>query len=220
MIQSMNKEPNETLTEYCYRLYAQKDDYGWSLRDICDIVYDNTGVSLSKDALRHRIKRYRNKTQDYVDKEYTLSELKTERCKLADERTQVNAIYRRMAREDSIKEIAADFARTMSDKKLLDYSTKIQHSTNKGKSAILCISDVHYGLEVNSSFNQYNMDIAKKRICKLRNKVIEYINKEKTLTLHKVGPCPSLNGKAIAELRSIRSQSRLTHSRSLLLHGK
>ena len=38
---------------------------------------------------------------------------------------------------------------------------------------------------------------------------------KKTLTLHKVGPCPSLNGKAIAELRSIRSQSRLTHSRSL-----
>ena len=38
------------------------------------------------------------------------------------------------------------------------------------------------------------------------------VAKKKTLTLHKVGPCPSLNGKAIAELRSIRSQSRLTHS--------
>ena len=32
-------------------------------------------------------------------------------------------------------------------------------------------------------------------------------------------PWPSLNGKAIAELRPIRSQSPLTHSRSLLLHG-
>ena len=30
--------------------------------------------------------------------------------------------------------------------------------------------------------------------------------------------CKSVNGKEIAELRSIRSQSRLTHSRSLLLH--
>ena len=37
--------------------------------------------------------------------------------------------------------------------------------------------------------------------------------KKKTLTLHKVGPCPSLNGKAIAELRPIRSQSPLTHSK-------
>ena len=45
------------------------------------------------------------------------------------------------------------------------------------------------------------------------------VSKKKTLTLNKVGPCPSLNGKAIAELRPIRSQSPLTHSRSLLLHG-
>ena len=44
--------------------------------------------------------------------------------------------------------------------------------------------------------------------------------KKRTLTFHKVGPCPSLKGKARAELRPIRRQSSLTYSRSLLLHGK
>ena len=58
------------------------------------------------------------------------------------------------------------------------------------------------------------------KICWLLVNHILAVSKKKTLTLHKVGLCPTLNGKAIAELRSIRSQSRLTHSRSLLLHGK
>ena len=44
--------------------------------------------------------------------------------------------------------------------------------------------------------------------------------KKRTLTLHKVGPCPSLKGNARAELRPIRRQSSLIYSRSLLLHGK
>ena len=37
---------------------------------------------------------------------------------------------------------------------------------------------------------------------------------------HQVGPCPCLNGKAVAELRPERRQSSLTYSRCLLLHGK
>ena len=44
--------------------------------------------------------------------------------------------------------------------------------------------------------------------------------KKQTLTLHQVGPDPSLKGKAIAELRPVRPPSSLTYSRSLLLHGK
>ena len=38
--------------------------------------------------------------------------------------------------------------------------------------------------------------------------------KKKTLILHKVGTCPTLNGKAIAELRPIRRQSSLTYSQT------
>jgi len=36
--------------------------------------------------------------------------MRIERTKLADERSQVNALYRRIAREDSIKEIAHNAA--------------------------------------------------------------------------------------------------------------
>ena len=46
------------------------------------------------------------------------------------------------------------------------------------------------------------------------------LGKKLTLTLHQVGPDPSLKGKAIAELRPVRHPSTLTYSRCLLLHGK
>ena len=50
--------------------------------------------------------------------------------------------------------------------------------------------------------------MGKKKYVSLRVKLLAY------------GPCPSLNGKAIAELRPIRSQSPLAHSRTLLLYGQ
>ena len=49
---------------------------------------------------------------------------------------------------------------------------------------------------------------------------IQWTEEPGGLTLHKVGLCPSLNGKVIAELRPIRCLPSLTYSRSLHLHGK
>ena len=58
----------------------------------------------------------------------TLREIKKERIKLSDERIQNNAILRRLSREDSIIEIANNFAKEMSNKKLLSIPNEIPYT--------------------------------------------------------------------------------------------
>lgn len=105
-------------------------------------------------------------------------DLRKERYKLADERTQTNANLRRIAREEVIKEIAHDFASQMEGKLKFNLIKNKVNLYNEGKTAILCLSDIHYGLEVDSAFNKYNTKIAEERIDKLLAKTIEYILKE------------------------------------------
>ena len=188
-IQNLEKSSNETLNEYIDRLYQMKDDNGWNWSDISDILYEYTGELCPQENLRKRYSRYKlsleekAKIQEASEINDVLREIRSERYKLADERNQVNADFRRMSREETIKEIAHDFAMQMDSKFLLN-PLKIEVDTKKRfKSAILCLSDVHYGLEVNSSFNKYNREIAKERINKLASKVIEYIDKENVMNL-------------------------------------
>lgn len=100
-----------------------------------------------------------------------------ERYKIRDERTQINALYRRIAREDTLKEIAHDFAEQMKVNPLPVniISKKFADNTKVG---ILCISDWHYGIEIDNFYNRYNTEIAKDRINKLQDEVIRIIEKE------------------------------------------
>lgn len=99
-------------------------------------------------------------------------ELQKERIKISDERVQANAYIRRLAREDTIKEIAIECAKEMNSKKLL---IPVKELSASGKNAaILQLSDIHYGLVVDNYWNKYDPDIAKNKISQLRDKVIKY----------------------------------------------
>lgn len=79
-------------------------------------------------------------------------------------------MYRALAREDTIKEIAHNYAVSMNKDKQLDY---VKHlNSNSDKVGLLLISDWHYGIEIDNFYNTYNVDIAKKRIANLRDQVI------------------------------------------------
>ena len=163
---------NESLSEYCFRLAQVKDENQWTWQDIADIIYANSGYVLTSNAVKKRVRKIS------APKENDLSPL--ERYKLADERTQISAIYRRMAREDTLKEIAHDFAQTMNSKLALPAvkPNKLQICNSNPKIGLLCISDWHYGIEIENFYNKYNTDIAKERISKLQQEVINIVKKE------------------------------------------
>ena len=99
-----------------------------------------------------------------------LDQTRKERLKLSDERQQVTAMYRRISREETLREMAIEAAREVNRRFLLESSEPIR--SNADHAGLLLISDWHYGISINNIFNTYNPEIARERIMNLRDQVI------------------------------------------------
>ena len=141
------KEVNESLQEYRDRIISYKDIDGLTWTDVAQIINDNTGLCYSEST-------YRKQSQKtaYEDLQTVLLDIKKEKVKLSDERVQNNALIRRLSREETIKDIAKDVANRINKEFQLDFSNNNRVAIEDRK-AILCISDWHYGIEVDSIWN-------------------------------------------------------------------
>lgn len=216
------KAPNESIEDFKNRLYVLKlRDNLFTWDDIVEAV--NSLLIPSKQRQRDAYSREAHKLMakgelnfnNYCDVPTTkeneeetnigfddyITDIKKERFKLTEERTQLNAYIRKIAREDTLKEIAENFAKEMSSKKFLEtYSTPIYHSpiTREG---ILCISDWHYGIDIKNYFNTYNPQICINRIKQLTKKVIEIGKLHNIRTLHIVNLSDLICGRIHLTLR-------------------
>ena len=112
---------------------------------------------------------------------------------------QANSYIRRISREDTLKEIAEDFANKMQRVCKFDNVDKITASSDK--EAILCISDWHYGIEINNYNNIYNINIAKQRVTYLLAEVIRFINEYKIKVLHVVNLGDMIAGRIHSQIK-------------------
>ena len=198
----ITKLEGESNIEYIYRVCSMKDAHNLTWTQIRDIVNAELGYEYSESWYR---KGYKNNSfpisaNDTSEIRYsevedpkinelrdTLFELKKERIKNSDERNQIMAATRKIAREETLLEIAKEVAETLKTKPVLPNYEYIVNTGNK--SAILEISDWHYGIEINNPWNKYDLDIAKDRIIKLRSRVVEKLrdNNVKTLYIANLG---------------------------------
>lgn len=201
------KTPEETEEEYRWRLYSLKECLGLTWNDLADIINDELNCNYSADKYRKDYSRHYSNRENIPNSNgsmpYTLDEIKCERKKLADERTQINSLYRRLAREDTIKSMAKDAAATINSSFRLP-SVKTRNRSAKNE-AILEISDWHYGIEIENPWNVYSPDIAKQRIANLRDQVVEKIKENDIHTLHIVNLGDLIAGRIHLQLR-INSQ--------------
>lgn len=187
----------ETDEEYEIRICSLKDKYDLSWDEIAAIINAELGQNYTESRYRkmwkayclgvknttgerkHRI-RINSEEAETIDEKNTdlpdyiqqKLEIQKERVKVSDERVQVNAYIRSLAREENIKEIALKCAQEMNSKKILE-APKIIDSYGEN-AAILQLSDIHYGLVVDNYWNKYDPDIAKNKISQLRDRVIKY----------------------------------------------
>jgi hypothetical protein len=184
MIKDIHKFPFETEEEYCARICGLKESYNLSWQDVADILNNELSCNYSSDRYRKNYYKYCNQINDEVSsiEEYIL-ELKKEKVKVQEEKTQLNSLVRTLSREETLKEIASDVAKTISDKKILEVPTKLDINEDSSK-GILVISDWHYGVDVNTYFNKYNPEIAKKRIIQLCAESIRIIYRENISELY------------------------------------
>ena len=178
----LNRREGETDYEYCFRLsYAKVReglDIDWQeIVNLCNINWSADHCRKTMiGAIRH---------QDYIDsktKEQLESEqyekliqkeleLKKEKVKVQDLKTQVNKQIRELARKENLGEILEEKLDKLPNQMInMNY---INHMPSK-KQGIAMISDVHYGMVVDNFLNKYNPDIAQERMNYLTDKIIEY----------------------------------------------
>ena len=114
--------------------------------------------------------------QQLIDIQEALLEYRKERVKISDERTQNNAYIRRMAREETLIEMAKVVATEMSSKKILTPRILPLPKTDKKQELIVQLSDWHYGIEVDNFLNKFNPEICIQRVSKLLEVIIRYIH--------------------------------------------
>lgn len=128
-----------------------------------------------------------------------------ERMRTSDERIQVNAMLRRMAREESLREIAQRALDKVDAMHLVLPKAKrspvMSVDNNNVREGLLCVSDWHYGIEINNFFNIYNPDVARQRIRMLLDEVIENIKLFNLRKLHVFNLGDMIAGRIHLQLR-------------------
>lgn len=130
------------------------------------------------------------------------NELKKERMKLQDVKTSNNAILRRMAREETIREIAIDLADKIISKRGSYVPDRVDirpHTTRK--SMILQISDWHYGIDIQSHWNVYNPEICLQRVNQLYKETVRYAELNGIKEIHLVNLSDLIAGRIHSQLR-------------------
>ena len=204
-LEKFSRNSEESFEDYKKRLYKIKFETNMP-------TWDNIAELLNEHQPpwgQHSRKYYTNEAKRMFDDDSLssadisgyITELKKERYKLTEERVQNNAYIRKLAREDTLKEIAKDYANQMSSKKILDLPEIYYVDTEDRNEGILCISDWHYGIEVDNFFNKYDVNICKERVNKLLKRVIEIGTKENIEKLHVVNLSDLICGRIHLTLR-------------------
>ena len=172
--------------DYCRKRYNRL------LKDAFDSIKD---TPVSTIDIQNNDRGY---VKEITDEDKILHKIKKERVKLTDELVQNNAYIRQLAREETLKEIAREYAEVMYKGKILstDYYTRV-FSKN---SAILQLSDWHYGIEVDNYWNKFDPETCIKRVNKLQEEVIRKC-KDKINTLHIVNLSDLISGYIHLSLR-------------------
>ncbi len=198
---SLIKRPEETELEYKKRIYLYRDLYDLTWNDIADVINNELNYNYSADKYRKESYKILDKqASQLLQAEDKIFEYKKERVKLNDQRLQINALTRLVAREETFKEIAIEAASSISKNKIFDVPKNI-NVKNAEKKAILCIGDWHYGLDVDLFYNTYNVDIAVERITTLLNAVLVHLKEHSIDDLYVINLGDMISGRIHLPLR-------------------
>lgn len=101
-------------------------------------------------------------------------ELKKERTRLADLRTEINKQTREQARFEQVLEMISDNIDKLAKAKPLKNDKAIRIVENERKECLICLSDLHYGIKIENEWNKFDSDIAKSRMDYIVDKAIEF----------------------------------------------
>lgn len=112
------------------------------------------------------------------DTKEPMKEIDGSYTRLQDEKNYVRSMYRRISREQTLKDIARETAEIFNQKlPIINPSCGKNTDLIKNQKVVgtLLLSDWHYGIEINNPFNTYNPEIFKDRLDFLLDETIEQL---------------------------------------------
>lgn len=203
---------NESFDEYKLRVYRMKQLGNCSLTwlEIAEMFGELFGIFKDESKWRKEAKELLISDVESItspeesmkeDLRDLILELKKERVKSTDERTQNNAYIRRIAREETIIEIANNAVDKISKSNPIVLTPYLGMVENTDAEAIAVISDWHYGIEVNNYWNKFNPEVCVKRIKKYLGKLIQTCDLFSITKIHLVNLSDLIAGRIHATIR-------------------
>lgn len=175
IITKYNKNPGDYTEEEILDIGVQLKQLPQRERN-WEWLHDYLGITLfSANALRQRVYKY-IEDSTCIKEDAESVQYRDQYYSKYKEREWVNA-YRRLIREDiRIDNLKDEIKHAVS--KVNDLPSITSHPINSNntntKEAILLLSDLHIGVDCSNYYNNYNLDIAEKRMNKLLDQVLYY----------------------------------------------
>ena len=180
----LKRKDGETDYEYCFRLSWEKSknqlDIDWQeIVDLCGLDWSADHCRKTMiGAIRHQEYINTKTREQLTNEQYTKLlekelELKKEKVKLTDLKTQVNKQIRELARKESLSELLEDKLKQLDmQPKMINDSYKQRVTSNRDM--VCLISDIHYGIKTTNAISPYDSDVCKQKMDYLINKAIAF----------------------------------------------
>ena len=186
------KRKDETFKEYYIRLYQEKDLLGLTFKDIGLLLNEVSGNDYNEAKWRRPYEGFvqfkemfgegviSHSEQEILEeiKEEKL-ELQKEKYRMRDQKREFSAIIRRQARLEHLSDYLEE---ALEELEPAHMPVTLQNTSNN--EGMVVLSDWHLGAVYKGRFNNFDLDIAKQRIGKVKQKTLEKVKYEGLDKLH------------------------------------
>ena len=214
-IEKFDKLEDETSEEYQVRLSNLKliegEDLDWE--DIKELLSsekhrdtlrrEGYGIALASKVFENKINKiyeehYKElkEVKNEVNKEISdkrikeinnkVLQLEKEKIKLKDQRNDLNAIKRTIARTEHLMECMEDKIEELGKAKPLLGNVELIQQTSE-REGVVVLTDIHYGADVDNILDCYNPKICEEKLNYFLVKIIQYAEENKITTLNVLG---------------------------------
>lgn len=206
------RNKGEDIVDYMVRLYENRAKYDLTNQDVADLLNKEDGSEYDESRWRKLYQGWENHFRKYMERQIAeissngdsktnqaiLDDLELKRIeakkadiRYRDMKREYNKLIREEARFENLKD---ELIQAITAVDPINMPVKLSEPSIK-KEAMVIISDLHVGMIVDSEFNKYNVEIAKERLNKLKQRAYDKVKQEGITKLHVVNLGDILHGQ-------------------------
>lgn len=174
------RQPNESLDDYMIRLYEHREECGMTSQEVARLLNAERGSYQDESTYRKDYSSYKRWREYFASKQVPVSDemrqLAEERVRVRDERNELNRLIRENARNQGFwDELRTELTRQGCEE-YPSIPTPCQYY-DESRTLLVCLSDVHFGLRIDSPYGEYNPDVARRRLAQYLCDITDALSK-------------------------------------------